>query len=108
MKPNWTGWIQSEEGKRAANINTLYPNSKDGSLYLENRLWSAFVAGAEYERSVHSLARVCTNCGRPSGEHSKESLVKANPHNWKWKANACPVGAQPFHPTQTFTDRGEL
>ena len=46
---DWSDWIKSDEGKRAATLSTL-PKTKDGEIFLENRLWSAFVAGAKYER----------------------------------------------------------
>ena len=49
------------------------------------------------------LTDQCTKCGRPLGEHSRESLRSANPHNWKWPYQACPVGDQPFHPEQSFS-----
>jgi hypothetical protein len=45
----WPDWIESEEGKRSADISTLPPGPK-GATYLENRLWAAFVAGAKFER----------------------------------------------------------
>jgi hypothetical protein len=52
----------------------------------------------------NSLQVVCTNCGRPKGEHSREALIGENQHGWKWNKDACPIGSCPFHPTQTFTD----
>jgi len=94
MKLNWTNWIQSEEGKRAANLSTLYPNHKDGEVYLENRLWYAFMAGAAYERGllplngsaqVAVLPEKCT-CGdiyadypRPGEVPSKQQLDSTCP-----------------------------
>lgn len=48
---NWTAWIRSEEGQRCAEITTLNRFGSDN--YLENRLWTAFVAGAKYERLLH-------------------------------------------------------
>jgi hypothetical protein len=50
--PDWTDWIKSDEGKRCANVTSLVKivTQKDREIYLENRLWAAFVAGAKYER----------------------------------------------------------
>jgi hypothetical protein len=45
----WQDWIESEEGKRTANISTL-PVGERGGQYLENRLWAAFIAGAQAVR----------------------------------------------------------
>lgn len=45
---DWPAWIRSEEGKRCADLSTI--NTLGSDVYLENRLWAAFVAGAKYER----------------------------------------------------------
>jgi hypothetical protein len=44
----------------------------------------------------------CSKCGKPKDEHSREALTSPNPHNWKWRYQACPIGDTPFHPEQTF------
>jgi len=49
--PNWTDWIKSAEGLRAANASTLIGLDRGKfERFLENRLWAAFMAGAAYER----------------------------------------------------------
>jgi hypothetical protein len=40
---DWTEWIASPEGKKAAEGTTT-------GIYLENRLWAAFVAGRELSK----------------------------------------------------------
>lgn len=48
--PNWIQWLASEDGKRCSNPMTLGPSEKAG-WYLENRLHSAFRAGAAHADS---------------------------------------------------------
>jgi hypothetical protein len=43
----WSDWIESDDGKRCADVTTL-PHTD--SSYLENRLWRAFHAGMEAGR----------------------------------------------------------
>lgn len=44
-KGPWYDWIESEEGKQAADIETLCPIKIGSQNYLENRLWWAYTAG---------------------------------------------------------------
>src|SRR5580692_2780555 len=44
----------------------------------------------------------CIHCGEDYRSHSRESLNTTNPHGWTWKKDACPIGPNPFHATQTF------
>lgn len=53
----WDYWLASDEGQKAANINTLLA-SREAGLYLANRLRTAFLEGAK-ARDV-----LCGNCGR--------------------------------------------
>lgn len=45
MSNAWEKWLQSEEGQDAIDGNTL-ELATQGNLYLMNRLWRAFQAGA--------------------------------------------------------------
>lgn len=43
----WKDWLTSKEGQNCANSKTLPEQNAD--VYLENRLWRAFVAGTRVE-----------------------------------------------------------
>ena len=46
-KGPWYDWLESDEGKQAANVETLSPIKIGSRIYLENRLWRAFTAGMQ-------------------------------------------------------------
>jgi hypothetical protein len=46
LAAKWKEWIQSDEGRKAANPETL-GTTLSARNYLENRLWHAFTAGAK-------------------------------------------------------------
>lgn len=48
---SWLEWIESEDGKRAADADSLGV-PPDKAEYLKNRLWHAFVAGMACEEAT--------------------------------------------------------